>query len=112
MVKARDGRVRGWPGAGKNRDKRRLRGWVRARRLGLDRGSPALRAPALRDIIDRCLDRGVAVEGWARVAMLDIDLVTVEARAVITSCESYLRQAAATEGADPRPFARGLLPLD
>ena len=42
----------------------------------------------------------MAVEGWARVALLDLDLVTVEARAVVSSCETYLRQAAATQGTD------------
>lgn len=99
-MKAREGRVRGWPGGGKDRDKRRLRGRVRARRLDLDRGSPALRAPALRDIIDRCLDRGIVAEGWARAAVLDLDLVTVEARAVVSSFETYWRQAAASEETD------------
>lgn len=105
MVKARNGRIRrargrpgpGWPGAGRQRDQRRARWRIPARQPDRDRDGPALGGPAFIEIIDRCLDRGIVVEGWARVALLDVDILTLEALAVVTSCESYLRHAAAVE---------------
>jgi hypothetical protein len=41
------------------------------------------------------LDKGVVIDAWLRVSIVGIDLVTVEARVVVASCETYLKHAQA-----------------
>jgi gas vesicle structural protein len=43
------------------------------------------------DVLDRVLDKGVVVDAWVRVSLIGIDLVTVEARVVVASIETYLQ---------------------
>lgn len=45
------------------------------------------------DVLDRVLDKGVVVDAWVRVSLVGIELVTVEARVVIASIETYLSYA-------------------
>ena len=45
------------------------------------------------DVLDRVLDKGIVVDAWVRVALVGIDLVTIEARVVVASIETYLRHA-------------------
>ena len=45
------------------------------------------------DILDRVLDKGIVVDAWVRVALVGIDLVTIEARVIVASFETYLRHA-------------------
>ena len=45
------------------------------------------------DVLDRVLDKGVVVDAWVRVSLVGIELVTVEARVVIASIETYLNYA-------------------
>jgi hypothetical protein len=56
------------------------------------------RAPggtSLIDVLDRVLDKGIVVDAWVRVSLVGIDLITVEARIVVASIETYLRYAEA-----------------
>jgi len=46
------------------------------------------------DALDRVLDKGVVIDAWVRVSLVGIDLVTVEARVVVASIETYLKYAA------------------
>jgi hypothetical protein len=39
------------------------------------------------------LDKGVVIDTWMRVSLLGLDLMTVEARVVITSLDTYVRYA-------------------
>jgi hypothetical protein len=48
---------------------------------------------SLADVIDRILDRGIVIDVWVRVSLVGIELLTVEARVVIASVETYLRYA-------------------
>ena len=41
------------------------------------------------DVLDRVLDKGIVIDAWVRVSLLGIDLVTVEARVVVASIETY-----------------------
>jgi hypothetical protein len=43
------------------------------------------------DVLDRVLDKGIVIDGWMRVAVMGIDLVTVEGRVVVASIETYTR---------------------
>jgi gas vesicle structural protein len=48
---------------------------------------------SLVDVLDRVLDKGIVVDAWVRVALVGIDLVTIEARVIVASFETYLRHA-------------------
>jgi len=41
------------------------------------------------DVLDRVLDKGIVVDAWVRVSVSGIDLVTVKARLVVASIETY-----------------------
>ncbi len=46
--------------------------------------------PSLLDVLDRVLDKGIVIDAWVRVSLVGIDLVTVEARVVVASIETYV----------------------
>jgi hypothetical protein len=56
------------------------------------------RAPSgssLIDVLDRVLDKGIVIDAWVRVSLVGIDLVTVEARVVVASIDTYLKYSEA-----------------
>lgn len=50
---------------------------------------------SLAEVIDRILDKGIVVDAWARVSLVGIELLAIEARIVIASVETYLKYAEA-----------------
>jgi gas vesicle structural protein len=59
---------------------------------------PVERAPggtSLIDVLDRILDKGIVIDAWVRISLVGIDLITVEARIVVASIDTYLRYAEA-----------------
>jgi hypothetical protein len=46
-------------------------------------------ATSVIDVLDRVLDKGIVMDAWLRVSVLGIDLVTVEARVVVASIETF-----------------------
>jgi hypothetical protein len=44
-------------------------------------------------VIDRILDKGLVIDAWIRVSLVGIEILTVEARVVVASVETYLRFA-------------------
>jgi|SRR5215472_5867572 len=48
---------------------------------------------SLIDVLDRVLDKGMVIDAWVRISLVGIDLITVEARVVVASIETYLRYA-------------------
>lgn len=40
---------------------------------------------SLIDVLDRVLDKGIVIDPWARVSVIGIDLITVEARVVVVA---------------------------
>ena len=46
---------------------------------------------SLIDVLDRVLDKGIVIDAWVRVSLVGIDLVTVEARVLVASIETYLK---------------------
>ena len=50
---------------------------------------------SLVEVVDRILDKGVVVDAWVRVSLVGIELLAVEARAVVASVETYLKYAEA-----------------
>lgn len=49
-------------------------------------------------MLDRVLDKGVVIDLWARVAFVGIETVTVEARIVVGSADTFLRYAREISG--------------
>jgi hypothetical protein len=47
------------------------------------------------DVLDRVLDKGIVIDAWARVSLVGIDLISVQARVVVASIEMYLRYSEA-----------------
>ena len=50
---------------------------------------------SLAEVIDRILDKGIVVDAWARVSLVGIELLAIEARVVVAGVDTYLRYAEA-----------------
>ena len=48
---------------------------------------------SLIDVLDRVLDKGIVIDAWVRISLVGIDLITVEARIVVASIDTYLKYA-------------------
>jgi hypothetical protein len=68
---------------------------------------------SLIDVLDRVLDKGIVIDAWVRVSLVGIDLITVEARIVVASIDTYLKYSEAVGAASaaarpaletPRPY--------
>src|SRR5687768_2301609 len=46
---------------------------------------------SLIDVLDRVLDKGIVIDAWVRLSLVGIDLLTVEARVVVASIDTYLK---------------------
>jgi len=49
----------------------------------------------LAEVVDRILDKGIVIDLWAKVSLVGIELLSIEARVVVASVETYLRYAEA-----------------
>jgi hypothetical protein len=58
------------------------------RPVNIERGSSGT---SVIDVLDRVLDKGIVIDAWVRVSVVGIDLVTVEARVVVASIETFMR---------------------
>ena len=61
------------------------------------------RAPSpsgLAEVLDLILDKGLVIDAYVRVAVIGIELVTIDARIVIASVDTYLRFAEAVNRLD------------
>ena len=73
--------------------------------MSASRGGGYLSRPApsgLADVIEIILDKGIVIDAYVRVSLLGIELLTVDARVVIASVDTYLRFAEATNRLDLR----------
>ena len=50
-------------------------------------------ASSLAEVLDRILDKGVVIDVWARISVIGIELITVEARVVVASVDTFLHYA-------------------
>ncbi|MET8425529.1 MULTISPECIES: gas vesicle protein GvpJ [unclassified Nocardia] len=50
---------------------------------------------SLADVVDTILDKGLVIDAFARVSLVGIELVTIDARVVVASVDTYLRFAEA-----------------
>jgi hypothetical protein len=56
---------------------------------------------SLIDVLDRVLDKGIVIDAWVRVSLVGIDLLTVEARIVVASIDTYLKYSEAVGQLEP-----------
>nr|WP_084955746.1 gas vesicle protein GvpJ [Thermoactinospora rubra] len=52
---------------------------------------------SLADVIDTILDKGLVIDAYVNVSLVGIQILTVDARVVVASVDTYLRFAEATE---------------
>jgi gas vesicle structural protein len=62
----------------------------------LDRPSSS----GLADVLDIILDKGMVIDAYVRVSLVGIELLTIDARIVIASVDTYLRFAEAVNRLD------------
>lgn len=65
----------------------------------------ATRTPStssLYDVVDVILDKGLVIDAFVRVSLVGIELITIDARIVIASVDTYLRFAEAVDRIDLR----------
>ena len=53
------------------------------------------RPSGLADVIDIILDKGLVIDAYVRVSLVGIELLTIDARVVVASVDTYLRFAEA-----------------
>src|SRR5947209_5840089 len=60
----------------------------------------APRPSGLADVVDLILDKGLVIDAYVRVAVIGIEILTIDARIVIASVDTYLRFAEAVNRLD------------
>ena len=55
---------------------------------------------SLADVIDTILDKGLVIDAFVRVSLVGIELLTIDARIVVASVDTYLRFAEAVNRLD------------
>ena len=66
-------------------------------------GGGVMRTPnptGLAEVIDLILDKGLVIDVYLRVSLVGIELLTVDARIVVASVDTYLRFAEAVNRLD------------
>src|ERR671931_1575334 len=58
------------------------------------------RPSGLADVLDVILDKGLVIDVYLRVSLIGIEIVTIDARIVIASVDTYLRFAEAVNRLD------------
>ena len=64
----------------------------------------------LAEVLDLILDKGLVIDVFVKVSVIGIELLTIDARIVVASVDTYLRFAAATDRLDLH--AKGGMGLD
>src|ERR1044071_3471062 len=69
---------------------------------------------SLIDVLDRVLDKGIVIDAWVRVSLVGIDLITVEARVVVASIDTYWKysEAGGAAASAARPTIEAPLTCD
>jgi hypothetical protein len=71
------------------------------------------RAPSpsgLADVLDVILDKGLVIDAYVRISLVGIELLTIDARIVVASIDTYLRFAEAVNRLDLRETELAGLP--
>jgi hypothetical protein len=52
----------------------------------------------LADVLDTVLDKGIVIDAWASVSLLGIEIVSIQAKVIVASVETYLKYAQMVTG--------------
>ena len=55
----------------------------------------AIDSSSLAEVVDRILDKGIVVDAWARISLVGIEILAIEARVVVASVDTFLKYAEA-----------------
>lgn len=58
---------------------------------------------SLAEVLDRILDKGIVIDLYARVSLVGIELLAIDARVVIAGICSWLKYAEAVGLTEPQP---------
>src|SRR5258706_4191169 len=75
---------------------------------GMQTGGARPSPSGLADVIDTILDKGLVIDAYVRVSLVGIELLTVDARIVVASVDTYLRFAEAVNRLDISQEKAGL----
>ena len=50
---------------------------------------------SLAEVVDRILDKGIVIDAWAHVSLVGIEVLSIEARVVVASMDTFLKYAEA-----------------
>ena len=59
---------------------------------------------SLSEVVDRILDKGIVIDAFVKVSLVGIELLSIEARIVIASVETWLVYARAVGLLEPHPL--------
>ena len=65
-------------------------------------------ASGLAEVVDLILDKGLVIDAYVRVSLVGIEVLTIDARIVVASVDTYLRFAEAVNRLDLAAQSRGL----
>lgn len=71
--------------------------------LVAQRANRAPQPSSLADVLEVVLDKGIVIDAYVRIAVVGIELLTVDARVVIASVDTYLRFAEAVNRLELQP---------
>jgi hypothetical protein len=80
--------------------------YARAMQPGSQGGRPS--PSGLVDVIDTILDKGLVIDAYIRVSLIGIEVLTIDARIVVVSVDTYLRFAEAVNRLDISQDKQGL----
>jgi len=63
---------------------------------------------SLAEVLDRILDKGIVIDVWARVSVVGIEILTVEARVVAASVDTFLHYAESISKIERATQAEGM----
>ena len=71
--------------------------------VAMQSANRAPRPSSLADVLDIVLDKGIVIDAYVRLAVVGIEILTLDARIVIASVDTYLRFAEAVNRLDLQP---------
>src|ERR1700736_205936 len=74
-------------------------------------GSGGPSPTGLADVIDTILDKGMVIDAYVRVSLVGIEVLTIDARVVVASVDTYLKFAEAVNRLDISQDKEGLTDL-
>jgi len=55
----------------------------------------AIASSSLVEVVDRILDKGIVIDAWARISLVGIEILAIEARMVAAGVETFLKYSEA-----------------